>query len=53
MWLKDFSIPAIVWITLCERKYVFGMFTTVEPESLPKDSGVENKGQRSVADQTK
>lgn len=24
------------------------MFTTVELESLPKDSGVENKGQRSV-----
>lgn len=24
------------------------MFTTVEQESLPKDSGVENKGQRSV-----
>lgn len=41
--VKGFFHPChdIVWITLCERKYVFGMFTTVEPESLPKDSGVE------------
>lgn len=31
----------------CERKCTWDMFTTVEQESMPKHSGVENKGQRS------
>lgn len=37
-----------VQIMHCEGKCIWDMFTTVEQESLPKDSGVENKGQRSV-----
>lgn len=42
-----------VQIMHCKGKCIWDMFSTVEQESLPKDSGVENKGQRNVVDQTK
>lgn len=55
MWLKHFSIPDMTLSGLCivRKKCIGDVFTTVEQESLPKDSGVENQGQRSVVDQTK